>query len=147
MNDLGSIQGTHYNHFSQQPLDTVSQPSLPDHSWFVDSRTTNHITLNLGNLSLHAPYNRFDKVSVGDGKQLPISNVGHGQLHTQTKLISTISLSNVLHIPHMKKNLLSVSQLTREHDLVAEFNSHSCLIKDKNSRQVLLKGCFKDGLY
>jgi len=47
----------------------------------------------------------------------------------------------------MTKNLISVSQLTRDHDLVAEFNSFSCLIKDKNSGLVLLRGFLKDGLY
>ena len=56
-------------------------------------------------------------------------------------------LPNVLHVPTMKKNLISVSQLTRDHDLVTKFNSSSCLIKDKNTGEVLLKGYLKDGLY
>ena len=62
-------------------------------------------------------------------------------------LVLDICLSNVLHVPAMKKNLITVSQLTRDHNLVAEFNSSFCLIKDKNTKEVLLKGCLKDGLY
>jgi len=68
-------------------------------------------------------------------------------LYTQTKHVSSIPLPNVLHVPNMKKNLISVSQLTRDRDLVVEFNSSSCLIKDKNIGEVLLQGCLKDGLY
>ena len=47
----------------------------------------------------------------------------------------------------MRKNLISVSQLTKDHDLVAEFDSHNCVIKDKNTERVLLRGQLKDGLY
>jgi len=67
MSDIGSVQGTDYDHFSQ-PSETLSQSSLPLPSWFVDSGATNHITSNLNNLSLHAPYNGVDKVSIGNGK-------------------------------------------------------------------------------
>lgn len=77
MSDIGSTQGAHYSHFPQ-PLDNSSQSSLSDHSLFVDSGATNHITSDLNNLSLHAPYSGGDKVSIGNGKQLFISNVSLG---------------------------------------------------------------------
>ena len=47
----------------------------------------------------------------------------------------------------MKKNLISVSQLTHDHNVGAEFHSDVCLIKDKASGLVLLRGHLKDGLY
>jgi len=47
----------------------------------------------------------------------------------------------------MKKNLISVSQLTRDNNVIAEFYSNSCLIKNKGTRSVLLRGLLKDGLY
>jgi len=47
----------------------------------------------------------------------------------------------------MKKNLISVSQLTRDNNVVTEFDSHSCIVKDKDSRQVLLQGHLRNGLY
>lgn len=89
MSDVGSIQSAHYNQFSQQPLHRQSydrQPSFSDQPWFVNSGATNHITTNLQNLSLHAPYNGGDKVSVGNGKKLSISNVGLGQLYSHFSL-------------------------------------------------------------
>ena len=84
---------------------------------------------------------------VGNGKKLEISNVGLGQLYTHSQSISSITLPNVLHVPNMQKNLINVSQLTKDHDLIAEFDSHSCVIKVKNTGQMLLKGELKDGLY
>lgn len=47
----------------------------------------------------------------------------------------------------MKKNLISVSQLTRDNNVVAEFYSDFCLIKYKDSGLVLPQGILKDGLY
>ena len=108
--------------------------------WFVDSRATNHITSSLNNLSLHSPYNGVDKVFIGNGRRLPISNIDLSQLYTKTDPTSIISLPNVLHVPHMKKNLISVSQLTIDNNVIAKFHSNSCLVKDRGLGLVLLRG-------
>lgn len=57
---------------------------------------------------------------------------------THTDPTSIISLPSVLHVPSMKKNLISVSLLINDHNVIAKFHSTFCLIKDKNSGQVLL---------
>jgi len=146
MNEIGSEQRASYGNFSSLP-ENLPQSSLVDPSWFVDSGATNHITSQLNNLSLHAPYNGVDKVIVGNGKNLPISNIGVSHVYTQTHPKSVLSLPNILHVPSITKNLLSVSQFTRDHNVVAKFNADSCLIKDKSSGHVLLRGQLKDGLY
>jgi len=115
--------------------------------WFVDSGATNHVATSLNNLSVSTPYHGHEQVVVGDGKKLPISNVGVSLLKSHNCPVSIISLSNVLHVPHMKKSLLSVSQLTRDNNVVALFDSTSCVIKDKDSGLVLLRGILRDGLY
>ena len=66
---------------------------------------------------------------------------------THTTPISILSLPNVLHVPKMTKNLISVSQLTNENNVIAEFHSTFCLIKDKDTGLVLFRGVLKDGLY
>lgn len=134
-----------------QPLDSSSQYSqsyphsnqFGNSSWCVDSGATNHITSSLNNLSLHSPYHGIDKVAIGNGKTLPISNVGISQMLTHTTPISILSLPNVLHVPNMTKNFISVSQLTNEKNVIAEFHSTFCLIKDKETGQVLFRGCLK----
>jgi len=47
----------------------------------------------------------------------------------------------------MKKNLIHVSQLTHDHNVVVEFHSDVCFIKDKAFERVLLRGHLKDGLH
>jgi len=127
------------------PNNFVASPSLSNSNWFVDSSATNHITSSLNNLSLHVPYTGGDKVVVGNGKQLSITHVGTSYLQSQPNLV--LSLPNVLHVSSMKKNLISVSQLTHDYNVVAEFDSKVCLIKDKPFGLVLLRGHLKDGLY
>jgi len=78
----------------------------------VDSGATNHITSNVNNLFNHSPYHGSDKVTIGNGKSLPISAIGTTQISSVSDPKSFVSLPYVLHVPHMKKNLISVSQLT-----------------------------------
>jgi len=102
MADLGSTFS--YNYLPQ-PTDNHSQlSSCADSPWFVDSDVTNHITTSLHNLSLSSPYQGTDKVTVGDGKALPISHVGIGHLHTQSCPQSVLSLPNILHVPHEEES-------------------------------------------
>lgn len=44
--------------------------------WIIDSGATHHVTSNLANFSMHAPYSGSDGVIVGDGVGLPITHTG-----------------------------------------------------------------------
>jgi hypothetical protein len=57
------------------------------------------------------PYLGNDQLHVGDGKGLVISNTAYNLLHTAKRVFT---LSNILHVPHIKKKLLSVQQFCRE---------------------------------
>lgn len=50
-------------------------------------------------------------------------------------------------MPHLTKNLLSISQFTSDNNIVLEFDSSCCLVKDKTTRSVLLRGTLNDRLY
>ena len=52
-----------------------------------------------------------------------------------------------LMVPSITKNLISISKFTIENDVIVEFDSTYCYIKDKQSRKILLQGVLKDGLY
>lgn len=45
---------------------------------------THHITNDLANLSLHAPYDGTDELIIGDGSSLPISHIGSFSICTST---------------------------------------------------------------
>jgi histone deacetylase 1/2 len=90
------------------------------------------------------PYLGNDYLHVGDGKGLVISNIAHSKIHSPKR---TFTLSNILHVPAIKKPLLSVQKFCLENNVFFEF--HSCLfyIKDLMTKEVLLSGQSKDGLY
>ncbi|GER38201.1 polyprotein [Striga asiatica] len=67
----------------------------PD-SWLLDSGATNHLTADFHNLSMHSVYEGEELIQA-----IPLSSN------------RPLQLNNVLHVPAIKKNLLSLSQLTR----------------------------------
>ena len=56
-------------------------------------------------------------------------------------------MKNVLCVPAITKNLLSISSFTKDDNVNAEFCSNGCVIKDWNTKRVLLRGTLKQGLY
>jgi histone deacetylase 1/2 len=90
------------------------------------------------------PYLGNDQLHVGDGKGLVISNTANNLLHTATRVFT---LSNILHVPHIKKKLLSVQQFCRENYVFFEFHSSVFYVKDLITKEVLLSDQSKDGLY
>ena len=74
---------------------------------------------------------------------LPIRSTGTSLL---CSLISSFVLKNLLHVPDIIKNFLSVSQFTAANK-VLEFHPVSFFVKDLSTQKTLLRGQLKDGLY
>ena len=66
------------------------------------------MTTDLTTLALHASYTAYGSVIIGDGSSLSIANIDSFSL---TFLPTPLFFSNVLHVPAMSKNLISVSAL------------------------------------
>ncbi|KAL6321957.1 hypothetical protein AAG906_035869 [Vitis piasezkii] len=67
------------------PAMVASASNSPvDESWYLDSGASHHLTQNLGNLTNTSPYTGTDRVTIGNGKHLSISNIGSKQLHSHT---------------------------------------------------------------
>ena len=62
------------------PTMVASSNNLADDNWYLDSRASHHLTLNVGNLTNSIPYTSTDKVTVGNGKHLSISNTSSQRL-------------------------------------------------------------------
>jgi GAG-pre-integrase domain len=75
---------------------------------------------------------------------LKIAHKGSSFLST---VIRPLVLNNVLHVLEIKKNLLNVSQLALDNNVVIEFSSSSYFVKDQGTQQVLLHGILHKGLY
>jgi hypothetical protein len=72
----------------------------------MDSGATSHVTSDINNLSSSQPYNGPEAVHIGNGTGLFIAHKGSTIFPTEFK---PLLLNNILHVPAITKNLLSVS--------------------------------------
>lgn len=122
------------------------QPSSTAHdqAWYPDSRAINHITPDLANLSIVSPYTGTRQVSLGNGASVSIANIGSSSMQAGSRLFC---LQNVLHVPTICKNLLSVGQFSRDNAVYFEFHHLLCFVKDIPTKKTLLVGHMHNGLY
>jgi transposase InsO family protein len=113
-------------------------------TWLTDSGASDHITASSNNLSPQAPYQGQEQVSVGNGQNLPIQNIGNSQLYTKFR---KFQLRNVLHVPRIASNLLSVHKLCPHNHCSCYFDANKLLIQDLPTGRVLYKGLSKNGVY
>ena len=110
--------------------------------WIIDSGATDHIFFSL---KLFDSYNVFDKspskITVADGKELKIENIGI------VKLGNGIILKNVLHVPNMQFNLISTHKLCKDMNCDIVFTHDKCMIQDHSQRSSLVLGNLDSGLY
>lgn len=118
------------------PLAHAATASPTSSEWLLDCGVSHHITTVLANLSLHAPYTGPDSVLIGEGKSLPISNT----CTLDIPCSSSLSFTNSLHVPHMSRNLISVSRLCLANDVDIVFSSHGFQVKDRHTGDTRLRG-------
>lgn len=128
----------------QPRVNFAANNTSPNPTWLLDSGASHHVTADLNNLSLHSPYNGIDDVMIGDGTGLSITHTGSTTLSFPQ---STFTLSDVLCVPTMKKNLLSISQFCITNNASIEFLPSSFFVKDLRSGAILFQGSTKDGVY
>ena len=81
-------------------------------------------------------YSGNGMLMLGDGSQRLISHIGHMNLPTSRSL----KLKNILLVPAITKNLISVSKFSPENDVIVEFDSTGFSVRNKKSKVVLLQG-------
>jgi hypothetical protein len=83
-------------------------------------------------------------VTIDNGNGLQISNTGSSLLITpHTKL----SLKDILHCPNASSNLLSIQKFCKDNNYYFIFTSSYFVIKDMLTKEVLLQGPSRAGLY
>ena len=124
----------------------ASAEGQSSNAWYFDSGATNQVTNVIGNMNLNSEYQGNDKLTVGNGNKLHISHIGYSMLPTYNPH-KHIKLHNILCVPDIAKNLISVSKLLHDNDINVEFHKSVCFIKDKSQGKILVKGVAKDGLH
>lgn len=125
------------------PDSSIVMPSTGNNSYF-DNGATSHVTNDLSNLSIQHPYRGGVGVIVGSGNTLPIAHSGKGLLPTPH---TSFSLSNILHVPLITHNLVSVYQFVKDNHCRITFDSNGFVVHDLLTNQVLHKGSCHQGLY
>jgi gag-polypeptide of LTR copia-type/GAG-pre-integrase domain len=118
--------------------------STPNERWFLDSGASHHVTSDLNNLTSFHAYDGQDCLQVGNGSHLPIHNLGHCSLSSSN---GSLDLNGVLHVPHITKNLISISKLTQDNNVILEFHPLFCIVKDRHTKQPLLRAQQTNGVY
>jgi hypothetical protein len=115
-----------------------------DDVWYTDLGATNYITGELDRLTMHEPYTSPDQVHAVNGLGMDIARIGSSIIPSFGR---DLVLNNVLHVPSTHKNLISVHHFTLDNDMFIEFHPYFFLIKDQQTKKVLLHGPCKGGLY
>ncbi|RVW46097.1 Retrovirus-related Pol polyprotein from transposon RE1 [Vitis vinifera] len=100
-------------------------------SWLVDSGCTNHMTYDQ-NLFREIDRTAISKVGIGNGEYIPVKGKGTVAIESLTGLKL---ISDVLFVPDIDQNLLSVGQLVEKGFKVC-FEDKNCIIKDAEGREV-----------
>ena len=121
--------------------------SLMDPNWYPDLGATNHCTPDGHNFQEKQDFNGIDKIFMGNGKGLPIISVGSLSFSTISPSNRYLHLKNLLHVPKLTKNLISVSKLTANNNVFFEFHLTVCFVKDQCTGITFLKRQLRHGLY
>lgn len=107
---------------SHSPID------VPSSTWILDTGATCHLTSSEYYLSNYTLLDKpFDIRFGNNGVQ---SAVGVGTAMIELPDGNIVAIDRVYHVPHIAKNLLSVTKITSE-GTVVEFRNTHCLIKHK----------------
>lgn len=123
---------------------TSSAPSESSESSWCLSGASNHMTPSLNSFTASQPYQGKDIVMVGNGSQLPILRQGIVSLPTS---LGPISIPNLLYVPDLHKNLLSIQSLSRDLNCVIFFDEIGFDVKAKGTRNTIMHGNSGQGLY
>lgn len=128
-----------------QYINTHQSSQYTSSPWLADSGCNAHVTSDLSNLAISNEYNGEENIVVGNGTSLPISHTGSGTRPYSPS--SSFKLSNLLCVPHIFTNLLSVHQLYIDNNCTILFDSDKFVIQDKLTGNTLFQGPSVNGLY
>ena len=89
-------------------------------SWIVDSGASDHMTGNIATFSKYFPCHDNSIVRIADGTHSKVMGKG------SVVISKDIVLKDVLYVPKLDCNLLSISKLTKDLNCVTKFHPYLC---------------------
>lgn len=113
--------------------------------WIVDSGASTSITCSRVGFVNYRKMDPDHYILLRDESGLPVAGIGDILLGLPDGTSKCVH--GVLHVPRMKKNLLSVRQVCGDWKVTAEFSHDSCSLMEPESGKVLLTGKLESNLY
>lgn len=95
------------------------------------------MTSNINNLTQAIPFERSDNIKVGNDQGLPIQHIGSATLKTHSRILK---LSNILRVPQITEDLLSVKQLCKDNKCWFICDDVWFYVQDKVTKEIIYKG-------
>ena len=109
--------------------------------WIIDSGATDHMTGSSQIFSSYKPCAGNKKIKIADGSLSAIAGKG------SVFISPSLTLHNVLHVPNLSCNLLSISKITQDHQCQANFYPSSCEFQELTSGRTIGNAREIGGLY
>ena len=139
---------TAIEHTSTPPQINLATPVQQSQNWFIDSGASYHITADPHNLMEIVPTPTDTIMFLGNRQGLLVHLCGSAMFLSATNPPVPLLLKNLLHVPYINKNLVSVSKFASDNHVYFEFYLSLCFVKSQVDHPVLLTGYLgSDGLY
>ncbi|KAK1441497.1 hypothetical protein QVD17_07436 [Tagetes erecta] len=125
------------NGHPSNPIANATTSAPGSQMWMMDSGASHHLTSCPATLSSVSEYGGPDEIILGNGTGLSISHIGSTQFPTKTK---PLSLPDILCVPNMRTNLISVAKLCRTNQVSVEFFPFHFFVKDLKTGAPLMRG-------
>ena len=113
--------------------DALSVGTDNQQTWIIDSGATQHMTSSETDMVQYEEFQNPKKVYLANNQQIDVK--GHGSIIMKCKLPNNehknIKFEKVLHVPELKRNLISVSTITENGGMVT-FDGEKCEISKGN---------------
>jgi len=122
----------------------VNVGTLPSAGWYIDSGATSHMT---NDRSFFTEFRETGNktITVANGQHMKSEGVGDGYLHCKVSdMTNKIPVKDVLYVPTLNSNLLSVKKLTKQGNVV-KFEGDNCSILKAD--KTYAEGKITDDLY
>jgi hypothetical protein len=83
-------------------------------------------------------------VTAANGQGMYIHHIDQTKFHTAARVLI---MKDILHVPSITKNLLSVRKFAIDNYVFFEFHPHFLLAKDLATKEILIQGWCQDGIY
>lgn len=124
---------------------STGKPQIQDGAWYIDSGATSHMSHNRDGFKNFKSYT--DEVDTAGAEKIKVTGVGSVNLniYDENGDPSNINVDDVLYVPNLAANLLSVKVITQKGFKVT-FEKDTCTILDDEG-EFMAKAVLSGGLY